>query len=174
VPSKHIFELIEHERLIDATSYAVQSQVPSAIYDAFVDSLITQGKMPVSATNAASLSLLATEFGISDLAAQCAIVLSWEAQFSNLSDRVSQLEHHLSSFRNPLRQASEAVRAQERAVESLRLQASQLKELVEGIGRAKEAPRAQSGTSTPGEFLTAVALPMREGRSAGRSDFVSD
>jgi hypothetical protein len=73
VPKKSLFELFEqHQELFPATSYAVQSSVPVDLFEQFVSSLKTQTKISVTKGNAASLSLLAREFFLGELAAECA------------------------------------------------------------------------------------------------------
>jgi hypothetical protein len=77
VPKRSLFDLFEHRpELFMATAYAVQSSVPLSIYihifEMFVPLLTNQTKISVTKGNAASLSLLATEFFLADLAADCA------------------------------------------------------------------------------------------------------
>jgi hypothetical protein len=73
VPKKYVFELFEHHQvMLDAKSYAVQSSVPFDVFETFADSLKTQIKIAVTKENAISLSLLATEFFLPELAAECA------------------------------------------------------------------------------------------------------
>jgi hypothetical protein len=126
VPKKLVFELFEHHReLFEATSYAVRSSVSLPVFEAFVDSLKTQTKPSVRQRNAASLSLLANEFFLSELAAECAPFSVSVDQFSSLSERVSALERQISS--NQPSQIEEKLQTHENGLEALRLVLEKLK-----------------------------------------------
>jgi hypothetical protein len=87
VPKKCLMELLEqHQELFSATSYAVQSSVPLKIFEMFAAALKTQSKISVTKGNAASLLLLAKEFFLPKLAAECAAlsVLAFGAPFQIL------------------------------------------------------------------------------------------
>jgi hypothetical protein len=91
VPKRCVFELMTHSRdLLDAKSYKIRSSVPVSVFELFVDSLRSQTKPTVTRENAGSLSLLAKEFVLPDLASDCA-ALTADA-LSLLSGRVSKLE----------------------------------------------------------------------------------
>jgi septal ring factor EnvC (AmiA/AmiB activator) len=120
VPKKCVFDLLEHCKLFQATSYPVQSSVPLAIFEAFVDWLKTQRTISVTKENAVSLSLLAKEFFLPDLAAECASYSVSVDQFSSLSERVSQLERQFASFSHTPRKVEEAIEFQEEELENLR------------------------------------------------------
>jgi hypothetical protein len=121
VPKKFLFELFEdHQELFTATSYAVQSSVPLDVFENFVNWLKTQGKISVTKGNAASLSLLAKEFFLADLAAECAAFSVPVDSISSLSDRVCKLERRVSSVTSRPGQIAEELESQERGVESLR------------------------------------------------------
>jgi hypothetical protein len=97
IPRKFIFDLLAHHRdLLDAKSYAVRSSVPPDVFDAFVDALKSETTPIVTRDNAVSLSFLAKEFCLSDLASECAAFSVSVDQFSSLSARVSKLERQLS------------------------------------------------------------------------------
>jgi hypothetical protein len=120
VPKRSLFELFEYHRdLFDATSYAVQSAVPLNIFEMFVTSLKTQSKISVTKGNAASLSLLASEFFLPELAAECAPFSVQVDPIASLSDRVCKLELRVSSTSNPPRKIEEKIESQEEALENL-------------------------------------------------------
>jgi hypothetical protein len=156
VPKKSVFELLQQQRLFDATSYAVQSSIPAVLFETFVHSLKTQRKMTVTSDNATSLSLLAKEFCLSDLAAECASFQSSADQFSSLSGRVFELERQVFSFSNPGRQLKEAIKSQERRLENLRLSVEKLTTSFRDLAKSQEA------VPKPEKSLRAVELPMKE------------
>jgi hypothetical protein len=95
VPRKSVLEFLDHRRdLLNAPGYTVQAPIPLDIFQAFVDSLRTQTKLPLTNANAVFLSLLAAEFTFEDLRSECA-TFSLQS-FSILSDRIDQLERQLS------------------------------------------------------------------------------
>jgi hypothetical protein len=57
--------------LIKAISYSVQSAVPPEIFQIFVKALQTNATVPVTAENAADISLLAEEFWFEELLSEC-------------------------------------------------------------------------------------------------------
>jgi hypothetical protein len=76
VPKQNLMELLkQHQELSAAQSYAVQSAVPVAVFETFVAFLITQRALLITKGNAVSLGLLAQEFCLSDVAAQCATLV---------------------------------------------------------------------------------------------------
>jgi predicted nucleic acid-binding Zn-ribbon protein len=133
VPKKCLFKLLEeHQELFEAKTYAVQSPVPLDIVETFVASLQTQSKISVTKENAASLSLLSSEFFRPELAAECAIFSGPVDPISSLSDRVCKLELQVSSFSNPPGKIEEEIESQERRVENLRLEVERQRESIEG------------------------------------------
>jgi hypothetical protein len=122
VPRTSVLELLRHHNLLDAKSYAVQSSVPAGLFGQFVDSLKTHKKIPVTKGNTASLSLLATEFFLRELAVECASFTVGGDPTPNLEDRVSQLERLFSSLSNPAPRLEEKIDSQARDLESLQLQ----------------------------------------------------
>jgi hypothetical protein len=121
IPKRSLFDLLEHRpELFQATTYAVQSSVPPAIFETFVDSLKRQTKVSVTKGNAASLSLLAAEFFLPELAAECATFSVPADHLASLSDRVCRLELQVSTFSNPPGKLEEEIECHEQALESLR------------------------------------------------------
>jgi hypothetical protein len=96
ITKKSVFEFLEHRDLFHATSYAVQSAVPLVLFELFVDSLKTQKKISATKENAASLLLLANEFCLPEVAAECATFSVSVDQFSSLCERVSELERQIA------------------------------------------------------------------------------
>jgi hypothetical protein len=95
VPRKCVFELLDHHRnLMDAKIYRVRSSVPFPVFETFIDSLKSQSKPTITLENADSLSLLAKEFFLPELAQECAA--SAVDPISLLSARVSKLERQMS------------------------------------------------------------------------------
>jgi hypothetical protein len=104
--------------------YLVQNAVPLSVFESFVDSLKTQRKMSVTKGNAVSLSFLAEEFFLHEVAAECATFDVSEDDFSRRSERVSELERQMSCFSNQPGQIAETIECQEhtlQVVESLSL-----------------------------------------------------
>jgi PHD/YefM family antitoxin component YafN of YafNO toxin-antitoxin module len=100
VPKLNLFNLFEHQRdLFDATSYEVQSSVPLGIFELFVKALGTGEKVSVTKENAGAVSLLAKEFWLDDLLSECSALqmASLPELVAALSERISKLEHQLSS-----------------------------------------------------------------------------
>jgi hypothetical protein len=95
VPRKSVWEFLDNRRdLLDTKSYEVQSAVSPGVFEAFLNSLRTQTKIAITKENVDSLSLLADEFALADLASDCA---AFSVQsVSELSDRVSRLEAQIS------------------------------------------------------------------------------
>jgi hypothetical protein len=95
--------LNHHPDLLNDNTYAVQSAVPSKLFEVFVDSLITEERISVTNENIVSLSLLANEFFLPDLTSQCSVFKTVVAivtdQLSELTERVSQLECQITSSR---------------------------------------------------------------------------
>jgi hypothetical protein len=102
VPKLSLFNLFEHQRdLLDATSSKVQSSVPVEIFELFVKALEKGTKVRVAKENAGSISVLAKEFWLEDLLSECSVlqVSSTPELIATLSDRITKLEHPLSSRR---------------------------------------------------------------------------
>jgi hypothetical protein len=151
VPKKSLFELFEqHHELFSATSYAVQSSARLDVFEAFVGSLKTQSKLPVTRGNAVSLSSLAKEFFLSELAADCAAFSVPLDEFSALSDRVSELERRISFCANRPGPTDDVIEAHEEELESLRLALAKLQTFVEGDRNQLKSPLgALSSQSKP-------------------------
>jgi hypothetical protein len=152
VPKKSVFELLEHHKLFEAKSYAVQSSVSLAVFEMFVDSLQTQKKISVvTKGNATFLCLLAKEFFLSEFAAECGTFSVSVDQFLALSERVSKLElQSSSSFSSRPGQVEEAIECQEEELERLRLTLGELKTLVEGkLGQPKSGSVQRRPESNP-------------------------
>jgi hypothetical protein len=116
IPKKSVLELLNHHRdLLDAKSYAVQSLVPAHVFEAFADALKTQTEISVTKENALSLSLLAKEFFLSELASECATL-----SILHLHDRACDLEQQISRFSNEPPRLAERIESQELILENLR------------------------------------------------------
>jgi hypothetical protein len=111
--------LNHHPDLLDDNTYAVQSAVPSEIFETFVDSLMTEETISFTNENVVSLSLLAKEFYLSDLNFQCSVF----ATLFGLSKRVSRLEYQIASSR----QYANEIESHERRLETHRLEIENLK-----------------------------------------------
>jgi hypothetical protein len=182
VPKKSVFELLEHRRLFEATSYTVRSSVPLRIFQSFVDSLKNQTKVSVTKGNAASLWLLAREFCLPDAEARCATFSVPVDQFWTLSDRVSELERQLSSFSNPASPIDDPFASQEEGLENLRLTLTKLQtsfERVEGqinqlnidVKQLRAAPKpSPSPSPSPPRSVppTQQPPPTRRSNAPGR------
>jgi hypothetical protein len=123
--------LDQHQELFQATTYAVQSSVPVAVFKEFVNSLKAQTKISVTKGNAASLSLLAREFFLAELSAECAAFSVPVDPISSLSDRVCQLELRVASISKPPGNIAEKIESQERKLESLRREIDRQRESIE-------------------------------------------
>jgi hypothetical protein len=132
VPTKSVFELLDHHELFKATSYGVQSSVPVEVFEAFVASLKAQTKISVTQGNAVSVWFLGKEFFLSEVSAECGTFSVSIDQFSLLFERVSSLERQISSFTNSGRQIEGEIESQKRALESLRLSLENVQSSVEG------------------------------------------
>jgi uncharacterized coiled-coil protein SlyX len=100
VPKPSLFHLFEHKRdLFDATSYEVQSSVPLGIFQVFAEALKTGTQVPVTKETADAISLLAKEFWLEDLLSECSAIqmASKPDIIASLSERISKLEHQMSS-----------------------------------------------------------------------------
>jgi hypothetical protein len=122
VPRRSVFELLDSRRdLLDATDYTVQSCVPVDVFHAFIDSLRNHTTLTVTKSNAPFLVVLANEFGLEDLRADCAHFTG--DSVAAMADRLSQLEHNLSSSLTPIGLLEREV---ENVVERLSVLESQL------------------------------------------------
>jgi hypothetical protein len=100
VPKPSLFHFFEHQQdLFNATSYEVQSSVPLRIFEVFVEALKTGTKVAVTKENAGVISLLAKEFWLEDLLSECSSlqIASAPELIASLSERISKLEHQISS-----------------------------------------------------------------------------
>jgi hypothetical protein len=109
----------------------VESSVPGDVFKDFVKSLKEQTKISITKGNAASLSLLAMEFLLPDLAAECATFSVPIDPISSLSDRVCQLELRVSSFSKPPGKIEETIESQEEALENLRQEVEKQRESID-------------------------------------------
>jgi hypothetical protein len=113
VPKKYLMELLDpHQELFQATTYAVQSSVPADVFKEFVNSLKAQIKFSDMNRNAASLSLLAMEFLLRGLAAECASFSFPADPPSSILNRVCQMRLHVS-FSKPPRQIGDEIERQD-------------------------------------------------------------
>jgi hypothetical protein len=96
-----------------------------------ISSLTNETRIPVTTGNAAALSLLANDFFLSGLAAECATFSIPSDPISSLSERVCKLELQISSFSNPPSEVDEEIESQERGLESLRLEVERQRELID-------------------------------------------
>jgi hypothetical protein len=123
VPKLSLFNLFEHQRdLFDATSYNVQSSVSVEIFKVFVNALKTGTNVPVTKENSGPISLLAKEFWLEDLLAECSAlqVDSAVELIAALSERSTQVEHQLSSQVPAIvPELKESITNHERQLESL-------------------------------------------------------
>jgi hypothetical protein len=123
VPKLSLCHLFERQRgPFDATSYNVQSSVSVEIFKVFVNALKTGTNVPVPRENSGHISLLATEFWLEDLAAECsALQLDSASQLiTALSERITQVEHQLSSqVPTIVPELKESITNYERQLESL-------------------------------------------------------
>jgi predicted nucleic acid-binding Zn-ribbon protein len=132
VPKKFVFEFLERRDLFHAKSYAVQSSIPLELFETFVDSLKTQKNVPITKQNVESLTLLANEFCLSELARECAAFSVPVDRFSSLSERIGKLEGWMSSLPNAHLSLEEEIGSQERGLEQLRLEVEALKTSLNG------------------------------------------
>jgi hypothetical protein len=89
--------------------------------------------------------MIANEFFIPELAAECAAFSVPIDQFVSLSERVSQLERQISSGSNPSRRFEEELASQEQGVENLRLAVEKLQVSLKAGVRKQGTPVQQSG-----------------------------
>jgi hypothetical protein len=148
VPKRFLFDLFEHRpELFQATKYAVQSAVPLVVFEMFVDSLKSQSGISVTKGNAAPLSLLASEFFLAELAAQCAAFSVPVDQPASLSDRVRELELRFSHGPGDV---EEEIAAHERGLERLRWDVdridSKVDELVQLVTALRDSTGGEIGT----------------------------
>jgi hypothetical protein len=135
VPRKYLTGFLEHhQELSEATSYAVQSSVPLGVFELFVDSLKAQERISVRRRHAASLSLLADEFFLPELAADCAAASVPPDPISIMSDRIGKLELQVSSFSRLPRKIEAVIESQEQELENLRREVAKQRELFDRNG----------------------------------------
>jgi hypothetical protein len=100
VLKRSLFNSVEHQRnMFDAARCNVQSSVSAGIFKIFVNALATGTKVPVTKENSGSISLLAKEFWLEDLLAECSAlqVDSAAELIAALPERITELEHQISS-----------------------------------------------------------------------------
>jgi hypothetical protein len=171
VAKKSVFELLAQRNLFEATSYTVQSPVPGDLFEIFVDSLKAQKVISVTKETAVSLSLLAKEFSLPDLAAECATFPVSIDQFSSLCDRVSALERQLSFFSQPRHPIEEKIETHEEGLENLRLGLERLETSVERLMRnetsnpTQSSPAPNSASASSADAPSTVVIPMKGPKS---------
>jgi hypothetical protein len=147
VPKPNLFYLFEHRRdLFDATIYEVQSSVPLGIFEVFVEALGTGAKIRITKENAGAISLLAKEFWLEDLFSECSAlqINSTPELIAALSERISKLEHRLSSQPLSIAEFKESIANHERRLQSLDCRISEL-----GRNHSTDLKGLKSGSSTP-------------------------
>jgi hypothetical protein len=173
VPKKSVFELFEHNReLFEAPSYAVQSSVPLEVFEAFVASLNAQTKILVTNTNVVFLRLLANEFFLPELAAECGAFPVTLDQFLSLSERVSQLERADFSVPNRPDRIEERIERQEQELESVGWAVDTLRAFVDGalkelkseMRRPPPTPKP-SAAPAPAASQKKVEIPLKADKS---------
>jgi hypothetical protein len=174
VPKPSVIELLkQHQELFEGKTYAVRSSVPLADFEAFADSLKTQKKIPVTKENAVSLWLLATEFGLSEVAAECATFSVPVDQFASLLQRVSELERKpSSSVSNQPSRFAEKIEWLDEGLEGLRLAFETLRRSIEGGPNSlksgleqQQATSKPSASPKPNQAPGSVELPLKEAKS---------
>jgi uncharacterized coiled-coil protein SlyX len=168
--------LFEHQPdLITLTRYEVQSSVPVEIFGLFVKALETGGKVRVTRENAGSISLLAKEFWLDDLLSECSALQMNSAPelVAALSERISKLEHQLSS--QPLAilaKLKESIANHERQLESLNCRISALEpNLTADLKELKLVSPAPVFAATPfppvspSKSLKEVEFPLKQAKS---------
>jgi hypothetical protein len=110
--------------------------------------LKTQTKISVTQGNAVSLWFLAKEFSLSDLNAECATFAVSVDQYSVLSERVSELERHISSFSNSRHQIDDEIQSQKASLHTLRLAFEELQTSLPGELSQLKSISEQPPTST--------------------------
>jgi uncharacterized coiled-coil protein SlyX len=168
VPKPSLFNLFEHQRsLFDATSYEVQSSVPLGIFELFVDSLKTGTKVVITMENAGAISLLAKEFWLSDLLSECSALqtASVPELLAVLSERISKLEHQISSQPLAIAELKESIVNHERRLENLDFRISGLEpNLRPELTALKSAPIATPTPVppvSPPKSLKAAEFPLQ-------------
>jgi hypothetical protein len=137
-----------HLALLEAKTYEVQSSVPVEVFEAFASSLKTQTKISVTPGNAVSLCILAKEFCLSKLSAECATFSVPVDQFVGLCERVSQLERRIN---------------QEGGLDILGLALDQLEQLRATSKLPNGPPPAAKPSAPTGQ--TAGEFPMKKPKS---------
>jgi hypothetical protein len=160
VPKRLIYEFLEHSNLFHKNTYEVESTVPLAVFEAFVESLRIQQKPSITQDNAAYLSRLSNEFRLADLALACA-VFSPES-LSSLSERVATLERQISSP-NPPRWLGDRIASHDRRFAILHRQFDSLKQsftdLENKLFPKPTAPPEEAAIPAP-SGLSGIARPL--------------
>jgi hypothetical protein len=162
VPRASLSDFLNHHRdLSDATTYQVRSPVAPAVFQAFVGSLAAGHKISVTQANAVPLFLLAKEFAISGLAAECARFPVSVGDLASVSERISRIERQVSSFSTATRTLEERLGSQERELENLRL----------GMGRRTSAADSADDSETEPAALRRAVLQLERTLSGARFGF---
>jgi uncharacterized coiled-coil protein SlyX len=172
VPKGNLIDLFEHQRdLFDATSYKVQSSVPVEVFEEFVKALETGGKVRVTKENAGSISILAQEFWLEDLLAECFALEgpSVLELITYLSERISKLEGQMSSQRLAIiAELKESIADHERQLKSLDCRISGLEAtLMKTPTDLKELKPSSRGPVSRSNSPKKVELPLKEAKSLG-------
>jgi regulator of replication initiation timing len=169
VPKKSVSKLFEHQQAKpDAKTYAVRSSVAVSLFEVFAASLNSQTKISVTKENAVPLWLLGKEFFIGDLESECSLFSVSVGDFSNLLERVCNIEDRILGSTEQVGELERAIESQEEVVEHLRFEVDKLKIKIEGLGKSVSETTANSPedpTSTPEKSITRVEIPMCEGKS---------
>jgi uncharacterized coiled-coil protein SlyX len=171
VPKPSLFYLFEHQPdLFNATSYEVQSSVPLGVFEVFVESLKTGTRVAITKENASAISLLAKEFWVEDLLAECSALqmASTPELLAALSDRISKLERQMSSQPLTIAELKESIANHDRQIESLGCRISELehnhKTELKELKSLIAAPTPVLPVS-PSKPVKAVGFPLHELKS---------
>jgi hypothetical protein len=141
--------------LLSALGYEVQSFVPVDIFATFVQSLQTRTKVEVTAANVDFLLLLAHEFFLNDLKANCACFLHRSPNtVPDLADRLLLLEKQISA--SGWRTVQDTLSGHEAALAAICQRLSALEESLWGL---KSAPNPPPTSAAPIAAPPAVRLP---------------
>jgi hypothetical protein len=123
VPKPNLFNFFDHRPELMATkSYSVQSDVPLDIFQAFVKSLQANTPLPVTKETVDSIALLAQEFWVEDLIAECSALQETlhPDDIRVLTERVTKLELQLAAdHTGSLAELDESRTNHERQLENL-------------------------------------------------------
>jgi uncharacterized coiled-coil protein SlyX len=171
VPKLSLYDLFEHQPdLFDATSYEDQSSVPLGVFEVFARSLETGTKVAVTKENASAISILAKEFWLEDLLSECfALPIAPTSELmAALSERISKLEHQMSSQPLAIAELKESITNHERRLESLDSRISglepNLRTELEELKRPLSTPTPVLPAS-PSKSLKGLEFPLKAAKS---------